>query len=679
MQLSGSVDASADVHLDLIVGVNDTDGFYIETGGASPQLSISDIQVTGNLDGDGRLGFLAVELENATVAVNGVTVAVTLTAPTGNKIHISDLGDPSQIASLAAVNVTGPGTDAVVLQAGIKVSAILPDDDSPFTIAGAGITVHWDDITQPTNVRVEFAGGIGDFLKVRVQDVLDKLTQLRDGMAAIGVNVPFISSGLGSVISVLQVLDDNLVQAGGGGSASFLTVQDLEGRLSQRLNESINQFGLGFSGGSLTWDFALGGPVLSASGLGFSGISGTLSNVHVTIGVDLAKLIDLGGGSSYSITNALSFVVSGELGDVNLFDVLQGGLQFEVSRKTVDVNVDGGAFNPAGGTDLHDATLTTFGLNLDEASSSDPETRFLTIGTSDASVTVQDGTLGVAFLSPSAPADSRRWVAVKGVGLTGAVNLGGVVTAAAGGIGISFNSASGGASALNWASAVDLDDTGAAGTFAADPVTVLGTTIDLAGGVTSVSGSLTGVNVAGVLTGAAEFNVTKESVSVNDDGDTGTPAVSSVLLAVLLSNLSLRIGIADVFVSVTSGTVNVYSASPVVADGRSWLAVDASGIGGSLQLGSLASATVSNGVIRINRVTGATRALNWTSDVVGATVALPTLTGTLTLVSGHLGSLVIGSFVHGSADFDLSKSLVGVHLTTEDLANALLLTLGLSN
>ena len=417
--------------------------------------------------------------------------------------------------------------------------------------------------------------------------------------------------------------------------------------------------------------------MLSNASFGGAGLGATLNSLHLQFALDLSKIV--GSGSSFSLLNAFSFTVTGDVSNLNVFDVLQGGAKFQVSTKSVDVNVDGGAFTPSPGGDLHNASLTTFGIDLNEDNPGDPQTRFLQFGPDGASLTVQDGSLAVAYISPSSSTDTRRWVAVKGVGLTGALDLGGVVTATAGGIDISYNSASGGASPLNWTTAVDLDNTGSAGTFAADPVTVLGTTVDLTGGGTSVSGSLTGVNVADVLTGSADFNVTKESVSVNDDGDTGTPAVDSVLLAVLLSNLSLRIGTADVFASVNAGTVNVYSASPTVADGRSWLAVDASGLGGSLQLGSLASATLSNVVIRVNRVTGATRALNWASDVTGATVTLPSLTGTLTQVSGHLDSLVIGGFVHGSADFDLSKSLVGVHLTTENLANALLLTLGLSN
>ena len=254
----------------------------------------------------------------------------------------------------------------------------------------------------------------------------------------------------------------------------------------------------------LTWDLDLGSNVFSSDALGFSGLDATLNSLHLQFALDLSKIT--GSGSTFSILNAFSFKVDGEVTDVNVFGVLHGGAKFEVASRSVDVNVDGGSFDTGGG-DLHNATLTTFGIDLNEASSTDPETLFLTIGTSDANLTLQDGTLAVAVLAPASSSDTRQWVAVKGVGLVGVLNLGGAVTASASGD-VSINSASGGASALDWTHAVDLDDTGT--TFAADPVTVLGTTIDLTSGGTTVSGSLANVDVAGILTGSAHFSVTDQ-------------------------------------------------------------------------------------------------------------------------------------------------------------------------
>jgi hypothetical protein len=47
-------------------------------------------------------------------------------------------------------------------------------------------------------------------------------------------------------------------------------------------------------------------------------------------------------------------------------------------------------------------------LTLDEAQPTDPETRFLTIGTNGSTLTVADGTLAIALLSPASSSDDRR-------------------------------------------------------------------------------------------------------------------------------------------------------------------------------------------------------------------------------------------------------------------------------
>ena len=73
---------------------NLTDGFYVRTDGADPEFSISNLRLTGQLDGEGQFGFLGAKLENAGVTVNGVSVAIDLVAPSGNSIGISDLFHP---------------------------------------------------------------------------------------------------------------------------------------------------------------------------------------------------------------------------------------------------------------------------------------------------------------------------------------------------------------------------------------------------------------------------------------------------------------------------------------------------------------------------------------------------------------------------------------------------------
>ena len=164
------------------------------------------------------------------------------------------------------------------------------------------------------------------------------------------------------------------------------------------------------------------------------------------------------------------------------------------------------------GFELHNgAAAQTFGLGLDEAAGVRP---------GDAlppdrhkrtpALTIQDGTVAVGPCSRRRRrGDTRRWVAGEGRpalwepeprrpghGLRLGERL--------------DQHEADGASAIDWTNAIDLQ-AGEHGPSAADPVTVLGTTIDLTtGGGTSVSGSLSNVNIAGVLTGSAGFGVTVE-------------------------------------------------------------------------------------------------------------------------------------------------------------------------
>ncbi len=413
VQLAGSLDASVDFSVNLVVGV-DVDGFYIETGGG-PQLSLSNIQVNGNLDGSGQFGFLGVELKNATLTVSGVGVSLTLTAASGNKIRVDDLLSADSLGPLASINVTSGSGHDVVLNADVSASAVLPGGDQPFDIGTASFSATWADITQPTNVSVSVSGAIGDFLKAKADQIVSVLVEIRDVAQANQLPLP---GGFDKVLSLLQTIDNNLVHASGSTSSpSFSTVQEFAGQLALGLQTDLAGLGITFSGSKLMWDFDLGQDVLSNASFGGSGLGATLNSLHLQFALDLSKIT--GSGSSFSLLNAFSFTVTGDVSNLNVFDVLQGGAKFQVSTKSVDVNVDGGAFSPSPGGDLHNASLTTVGIDLNEDNPGDPQTRFLTIGTSDASLTLQDGTLAVALLSSGASGDDRSWTAVKAVGLVG--------------------------------------------------------------------------------------------------------------------------------------------------------------------------------------------------------------------------------------------------------------------
>ena len=116
--------------------------------------------------------------------------------------------------------------------------------------------------------------------------------------------------------------------------------------------------------------------------------------------------------------------------------------------------------------------------------------------------------------------------------------------------------------------------------------------------------------------------------------------------------------------------IGVFSLAPTVADGRSWLAIEATGFAGSLAIGSAFTATLADVSVTINTATGAT-ALDW-ADVTGESVTLPTLTTEFLNVSGSLTSINLAGLVSGSADFSVTKESVSVDLGGGPFAATLL-------
>src|SRR5262249_61361632 len=144
--------------------------------------------------------------------------------------------------------------------------------------------------------------------------------------------------------------------------------------------------------------------------------------------------------------------------------------------------------------------------------------------------------------------------------------------------------------------AVDTDESGS---FTATPVVVDGVTISLTQARLFVSGTLSSLNIAGLVSGSAHFQVVKDVVDADVDGTAGfdpaTDLNDAVLLTFALTQLSLKVGTDSFGISITSGEVRAATLAPAAStDTRRWLAVQASNVGASLSVGSLLSATLTD-------------------------------------------------------------------------------------
>ncbi len=401
--------------------------------------------------------------------------------------------------------------------------------------------------------------------------------------------------------------------------------------------------------------------------------------------------------------------VSGSLTGINLFGLITGGADFAITVSTTNV-----AFSGLGKPDLTGATLITLALsNLQVA-----------VGATGFGVAITGGDLGIAAIeapTPAAGTDNREWIAVDGANLSASLTVGTSISATVNSLSVQINRASGDyvngttvpAVPLDWAD--DLDLTGA-GTYGGkvDPGATLPTPVNLSIGYTgaalAVSGTLANLNIFNLLVGSASFAISISTINVSFSGMGSSDLTGASLLTVALSNLQLAVGLGSFGLAITGGNVGIAAIEPPTPqsgkDDRLWVAVNATGLSASLNLGGSVSASVSNLSVQINNASGTTGpapVLDWTKDLdlnqngtyggpanmVNPGASLPMsvnltigFTGPEQLISGSLSSLNIFNLITGSADFAIAKKpidLSSLNGATSDLKGATLLTIALDN
>ena len=390
------------------------------------------------------------------------------------------------------------------------------------------------------------------------------------------------------------------------------------------------------------------------------------SAVSIDGGATFGAIIDPGatiapaGSVSLPITATGGvLLLSGSLTSLNIFNVIAGSANFALSESTVDPVV--------GSATLTGATLLTLALSNLVASA----------GAGGFGVSITGGNLGIALLEapkPQSGTDSRFWLAAVGNGLAGSLALGGSVSASVSNLSVAINSAGGQDASNTPASPIDWNTVF---TPAIDPGAIISPAgsvslpITAAAGELLLSGSLTGLNIFNVITGSADFALSRSTVSPVVGGTTLTGAT---LLTLALSNLQASAGAGGFGVSINGGNLGIAvleAPRPQSGtDSRYWLAVIGNALAGSLSLGSAVSASASAVAIAINTAGGqdttghAATALDWStvfaSPAVNPGSLLPgnvDLTIAFTMaessLSGSLTTLNIFNVITGSANFAL--------------------------
>src|SRR5207253_8327015 len=95
------------------------------------------------------------------------------------------------------------------------------------------------------------------------------------------------------------------------------------------------------------------------------------------------------------------------------------------------------------------------------------------------------------------------------------------------------------------------------GATPADQLSVVLTPINLTTDQVFVSGDLTSLNIANLVSGSAHFEVTKQTIHVNQGGST-----EATLLTFGLSNLNLNVGTDTFGVTINGGSIAIAAITP---------------------------------------------------------------------------------------------------------------------
>jgi hypothetical protein len=247
VRLNGEMQIGADFTLDLTFGV-DGQGFFMRpTSAGTPELSITNLVIDGEISGSGRLGFLGVDVSDASLTTDpNARITFKLNDPGGGAqdglIRLEELDLPA-LTNLITVTVQGdPGdgrNDDLVLTGSFSVSAVVPG--VKFDLAAGQVRLAWPDLASPALVQLSATDANGapllDFETLKAQQVLDQLIQLRDRLdnltSSPALNAQFqLAAGkaLGDLADAGQAfttsLLDHVESSPGSGEAGFDTVQD---------------------------------------------------------------------------------------------------------------------------------------------------------------------------------------------------------------------------------------------------------------------------------------------------------------------------------------------------------------------------------------------------------------------------------------------------------------------
>ncbi|MEJ2698044.1 MAG: OmpA family protein [Desulfuromonadales bacterium] len=319
VELNGAMEVTATVDLDIGFGVDGKGFFIVVTSLGDSAVRVRDIQVTGEVSGSGRLGFLGVDIKAGTLALDPeVSIEFDLLDPAtqaaDSTIRLPEL-EADDFTTLISATVNGdPGDDLnddVVLTGTFGVSLLLPGFEDDLGLVDADLTMKWSDVqeVEQASISASSAGGraLSDFLRVNPQDVLDQLEVLKDQLSLFDVDIPFLERGVGELTNLANLFQSEVLDPlknPQSGEVQFQTLQEIVVELAANTTTDLNNMNLSLDAAAeeLIFHLVLDGDVAGSCPLEFTSevleqagdVAEGFSGLEFSTDVDLTGSVDFG-------------------------------------------------------------------------------------------------------------------------------------------------------------------------------------------------------------------------------------------------------------------------------------------------------------------------------------------------------------------------------------------------
>ena len=196
LKTGGTAATSLDYDFDFTVGV-DTTGFFVQTNGAQPELSLSLSASMPDFSASTQLGFMNFSATDRTSTLDGIFTVDLKDADNDGKLRLSELNSDfidatfSGVASID-IHLDANMGDAALPKASLDLAVDWSFNNSVVDVDDQNVTFGALPVVTFENVRYDFGTVIEDFIKPILQKIEPVLEPINQALAVLRTDIGFL-------------------------------------------------------------------------------------------------------------------------------------------------------------------------------------------------------------------------------------------------------------------------------------------------------------------------------------------------------------------------------------------------------------------------------------------------------------------------------------------------------